>query len=164
MISFEEAKRLLRYDPQTGEIVRLVKTSNYAKMGVPAGCIGRNGYLTMSVRGKHQYLHHLAWLLVTGEWPKQEIDHRNGKRADNRWENLRAASSRQNKQNRVKGATNKSGFKGVCWGKREQLWRATITPEDGRQRYLGTFDCPVAAHLAYVVAADVHFGEFARAA
>jgi hypothetical protein len=36
----------------------------------------------------------VAWALQTGEWPEGEIEHINGDRGDDRWENLRAKRSR----------------------------------------------------------------------
>lgn len=151
MITFAEASRLLRYDPETGIIIRMVRTSSYAKMDEPAGCVGKNG-------------HHLAWLLMTGEWPAHEIDHRNGDRSNNKWRNLRAATSSQNKQNRRLTPSNKSGVKGVCWARREGRWRASINVPKQKQIHLGYFICPALASCSYSIAASTHFGEFARAA
>ncbi len=42
-------------------------------------------------------------------------------------------------------------------------WVAEIMA-DGKSRKVGSFDCPAAAHFAYIIAADKLHGEFARAA
>lgn len=76
---------------------------------------------------------------------------------------MREATDAQNMWNRGKLVTNKSGLKGVCWHKREQKWRAQAS-YNGKKIYLGSFDCPAAAHLAYVVWADINHGEFAKVA
>jgi hypothetical protein len=92
--------------------------------------------------------------------PKIQVDHKNGDTLDNRRENLRIATSAQNNANHRMHKSNKSGFKGVCWDKRRQRWRATIFK--GKQYYLGYFDTPESAHDAYVAKALELFGEFAR--
>jgi len=77
----------------------------------------------------------VAWLLVKGEWPKHNIDHRNGNGIDNRIENLRDVPQRQNNKNkRPKVATEKQ------WGVRfnQGQWQAQIRV-DGVVRYLGGF-------------------------
>lgn len=50
---------------------------------------------------------------MTGQWPKHQIDHRNGNRADNRWENLREATNGQNRQNARVNKNSWTGVKGV---------------------------------------------------
>jgi hypothetical protein len=63
------------------------------KAGAPAGTvfISEDGTkrLVIDIKGKPYLAEHLAWLYVTGEWPKHAIDHVNGDTLDNRWENLR---------------------------------------------------------------------------
>jgi hypothetical protein len=43
--------------------------------------------------------HRVAWALVTGAWPAEDIDHKNGRKDDNRFDNLRLASKRLNQEN-----------------------------------------------------------------
>jgi hypothetical protein len=50
--------------------------------------------------------------MMTGEWPKTQIDHINLDKADNRWCNLREATQSQNFANTRILASNGSGFKG----------------------------------------------------
>ena len=53
---------------------------------------------------------------MTGTWPQHQVDHINGDRCDNRWENLRPATKVQNNRNKRKhGKTCK--FIGVSWNK-----------------------------------------------
>lgn len=42
---------------------------------------------------------HLVWWKATGEWPKQEIDHENRDSTDDRFDNLRECTSRENSIN-----------------------------------------------------------------
>ena len=82
-------------------------------------------------------VHQLAWLYVTGAWPEHEVDHENRVRSDNRWTNLRAATHKQNQENRTPRHDSSSGVTGVLWSNRDQAWRTTICI-DGRKRQIGT--------------------------
>lgn len=62
-----------------------------------------------------------------------------------------------------KSTRNKSGFKGVSFHARTNSWRADISLF-GKQKSLGHFETPEAAHAAYRLAVEQHHGEFARAA
>lgn len=120
--------------------------------GTVAGAPRRDGYITFQVEGFTHQAHRLAWLYVRGEWPKQQIDHINGVRADNRIENLRDVSSRTNAQNlRRAHSKNKLGVMGVRKGVTPGRWEASIVV-DGRRKWLGTFPTPEAAHAAYIEA------------
>ncbi|MGG8661114.1 HNH endonuclease [Streptomyces lividans] len=50
------------------------------------------------------------------------IDHINQNRSDNRIENLRLVSNKENSNNRSLSSRNKSGINGVSWCKRENRW------------------------------------------
>jgi hypothetical protein len=101
--------------------------------------------------------HRVAWLYMTGEWPSECVDHINGDKLDNRWCNLRAATHTQNNQSSF-DKKNSLGLRGVTKHFRGGF-RATIKVS-GKQRSLGYFRCPAAAHFAYIVAADDLFEEF----
>lgn len=85
----------------------------------------------------------------------QETDHKNRNGLDNRRSNLRAATHQQNQANRGRW---KSGFKGVrIVG---PSWQATIRVSC-QSIYLGSYQSPEKAALAYDKAAIKYFGEFA---
>ena len=84
-------------------------------------------------------------------WPRTDMDHVNGDRADNRWCNLREATQSQNQANTSMRADNISGYKGVCWHKGHRKWTAKIQVS-GERRYLGYFDTPERAFIAYMFA------------
>jgi hypothetical protein len=100
-ITQEYLKSILSYDQGTGVFTWLLKTSNRVKVGMQAGTLRNNGYLKINLNGQLYYVHRLAWLYVTGEWPKNNIDHINGAKDDNRWVNLREATHSQNNRNRA---------------------------------------------------------------
>ena len=165
-LTVDFVRAILHYDPLTGAFTW--KNRNdlppicWRKTGKPAGTgTDKDGYPCVQIRKKRYPCHRIAWVIMTGEWPSVDIDHRNGIRADNRWENLRAATRRQNLGNMKLRPTNKSGFKGVSWHRPTKKWVAQIR-DGGRQRYLGVFHTPEEAHQAYCKAAEVIFGEFAR--
>lgn len=151
----------MRYEPETGEFIRLKRTNNRVKVGDVCGFVDVDGYRRIRV-GKLVLAHRLAWAIMTGEWPSDEIDHVNGMRDDNRWVNLRQAARYQNAWNMKAGKPNSTGFRGVVRSSHSPgRFEAAITAH--RQRYhLGTYDSPEAAHAAYCDAAHKLHGEFAR--
>jgi len=153
-------RELLRYDPETGEF-RWLKDSRMVRAGDLAGCLDREHYWVICIDYRNYPAHQLAWLHVTGRWGRPMIDHRDGNPANNRWSNLRVATSSQNNANRCRPRHNTSGFKGVHFNAQRRKWAATIC-KDWRTIYLGLFLTPEAAHAAYVAAARKLFGEFAR--
>lgn len=153
----EELKRLLHYEPATGQFTWRVRLSNRATVGKVAGSKDKLGYVQIGIAGVDYKAHRLAWLYMTGELPSMDIDHINGVTGDNQWSNLRHVTHAVNGQN-TKSArvNNKSGFLGVVpYGKR---FRAQITL-DGWPQHLGYFDDPASAHQAYVSAKrQIHEG------
>jgi hypothetical protein len=97
---------------------------------------------------------------VFGIRPGLQIDHRNLNPLDNRKENLRWATIRQNSWNRRKRNNQSTGYTGVeCtpFGR----FRARIQT-DGHNLHLGCFSTAQEAALAYNRAALKLFGQFAR--
>lgn len=112
-ITANEIRELLDYDPETGALTWRVARAGAGEAGTPAGQITHKGYLRICVNRKNHYAHRLAWLMATGEWPSGQIDHVNGDRTDNRFENLRVVENRQNCMNRALQSNNTTGAVGV---------------------------------------------------
>jgi hypothetical protein len=138
MITHDVLLTLLDYNPETGHFTWLAPLSTRVFAGSVAGGITTNGYVQLGVLGKRYHAHRLAWFYQTGQWPTQQIDHINGIRHDNRWENLREVSNHTNARNRRQVARNQSGITGVFWDKRRNNWRAEIK-SDGRCIYIGAY-------------------------
>ena len=119
------------------------------------------GYLTGCIDGETVYAHIVAWAIVSGWKPVNEIDHRNLDRANNRWVNLREATRSQQMKNRRAHADSTSQFLGVSFRKDRGVWRANIFAE-GKQKFLGTFKDEERAARAYDAAALLYHGDFAR--
>jgi hypothetical protein len=156
MMDTTKLKQVLKYCPETGDFTWLENRSPVARIGVTAGNVTSLGYISIKVFGRPQQAHRLAFLFVTGDWPKNEVDHKSGVRTDNRWANLRECTHAENAQNRTVHARNTSGKMGVSWSKKESKFVACITL-NGKRKRIGAFDCPDAAAKAYVLAkAEVH--------
>lgn len=159
MLTQERLRHCLEYNSETGAFIWLHPNSDRVRLGSPAGTIQR--YLQIRLDGRRFLAHRLAWLYMTGGWPPKQIDHINGNKLDNRWNNLRLADPSQNNANCPARARNTSGFKGVTWHKRNRRWQAQIRVR-GKPIYLGQFDKIEDAAQAYSRAAEDHFGEFSR--
>lgn len=115
MLTQEELKERLSYEPDTGAFAWLTTKCNAIKVGDRAGCLDKKqGYRRLNLNRKLWLEHQLVFLYMTGTIPL-EIDHINGNKADNRFSNLREATRGSNQHNKPKQARNTSGVKGVCW-------------------------------------------------
>jgi len=153
-------KSVLSYDLQTGVFTWKIDCRNMVKAGCTAGYIKDNGYRSISIKGGKHYAHRLVFLFMTGNTPKNDVDHINNVKDDNRWVNLREATRSQNNANMGIRRDNSSGFRGVVWHKNRNKWMAQIYV-GGKAKYLGIFACKCAAATAYNEGAKKYFGEFA---
>lgn len=157
ILNAAEVRELLDYEPETGRLIWKRHMTPRARAGTEAGVIQNGRYRRIGILGKYYMAHRLAWLIVTGDWPEFELDHRNGKCADNRWSNLRAATSVQNNRNTIH--RNAAGIIGASFQKRTGRYRAIITL-DGEKTYLGSFKTAEEAGEAYRKASLEFHGEF----
>ena len=159
-LTTKRLREVLHYDPETGEFTWLIFSISRAA-GRIAGSIMKIGYREISIDGTQYYAHRLAVLYMTGRWPTDQVDHRNGDSLDNRWCNLRNASCAQNQHNQKRQRINTSGFKGVSFDKRYNRWRSQIRA-NGKRYWLGSFKTAEAAHAAYSAKSNELHGEFAN--
>lgn len=148
----------LSYDKETGILRWRKKPSQVVNVGDVAGN-KQHGYVVVQLCGESYKAHRLIWLIECGDIGDMDIDHINMDRADNRLENLRIATRRQNQFNTKARRDNKSGFKGVSLSKPHMKWKAQINTGKNRL-YLGLFDTPELAYKAYKEAADKFHGDF----
>lgn len=169
MLDQATLKEWVHYEPETGVFIKL-KTGSHplghgsswqAKVGKPTGSVNA-GYVEITVDAKRYRAHRLAWLYMTGEWPKHMIDHINLDGTDNRWLNLRAATHSQNLAN-VDYKRGVSGVRGVH--RQGKKWGAMIIEWDSegkRHRRYARFDTVEEAAAYRLTMAKQHWGEFYR--
>lgn len=98
MLTQKRLREILHYDPQTG-IFTFVKGSRQGK--VAGAQHDARGQLKVAIDHQRYLLHRLAWLWMTGAMPRSNVEHINGDRADNRWENLREGERGQKTEHRA---------------------------------------------------------------
>ena len=131
----ELLKEYLIYDPDTG-IFTWIKGSQKEKQ---AGTLTDRGYRRIRFKRKCYLAHRLAFLYMTGKFPDDTVDHIDRNRDNNAWSNLRSISLADNVLRRP----------GLGIRKGPKRWIAKIQIRNERI-YLGTFDCPLIAGLAYL--------------
>lgn len=159
-LTAEKLRELIHYDPETGAFAWR-KSHRGVRPGKCGRISKRSGYRDICIDYTLYRSHRLAFLYMTGKWPTKDIDHKNRIRSDNRWSNLREATSTQNSANVSVKTTNTTGFIGVVWDKARNKWRAQIRI-DGRKTNLGRFDQIEDAIKRHDIAAIEAFGEFAQ--
>ena len=108
------------------------------------------------------YIHQLVareWVSNSGE--KRCIDHMDGCKTNNHYENLRWATHTENLRNRCKFPNTSSIYKGVSFNKAGMNWKAYVKI-DGKHTHLGVFKIEREAAEAYNAAALEHYKEYAK--
>lgn len=156
-ISAEELCALVRYDPDTGRFFS--RRTGQMYKGITGGYtrvpLGGGRSAPRFMRGNRA-----AWLYMTGRYPDGVIDHRNGIRTDDRWENLRDVTQAENVQNIKKEPSGKKypAPLGAQFHAKSGRWRARIRA-DGKTYQIGYFDTAQEASAAYFQAkARLHAG------
>ncbi len=111
-------------------------------------------YVSMQINKKQvgHSIHQLLAITFLGHTPAGHtmvVDHKNGKKADNRLSNLQIITHRENlsKENKKKKKTS-SQYTGVSFVKNINKWISQIGI-DGKMNRLGYFDSEIEAHEAY---------------
>lgn len=145
----ERLRELIAYEPITGRFI-WTKARRSVTVGKEAGTINSRGYRNLCIDGTLYLAHRVAWFYMHGVWPEQ-IDHINGNKADNRWENLRECTAAENGQNLALNPRNKVGLPGVFFNNTRNRWQASIQIA-GKPKYLGRYKTAEEAGAAYIQA------------
>ena len=119
-------------------------------------------YLSKNGKVKNHKIHQLVaseWVSNPGE--KRCIDHIDGSRTNNHWENLRYATHAENSMNAKKRPGCSSVYKGVSIHAKSGKWQASIF-RNGKNTGLGLFENEREAAAAYNTSAVEHDAEFAK--
>jgi hypothetical protein len=112
-----------------------------------AGRTGEGGYAVHRIKiGRHWCnLKMHRFIMQAGE--RDIVDHIDGDKLNNQRSNLRLVDTAKNNQN-TKKQIGKSGYRGVNFNERDQLFNATIS-FGGRNQYIGSFLTALDAARAY---------------
>lgn len=147
----ELARELLDYDEQTGVVRwkerarrhfvsdRSCRSWNSKHAGKVAGGRNANGYQQIALLDRRYVVHRLIYNWKAGATGGLPIDHINGDRSDNRWENLRLCTPSENSRNTKRPKNNKSGRIGIHKHGLADRWVAQIRVH-GKTHHLGVFD------------------------
>ena len=158
LLTQEKLKSLLTYVPETGQFF-WNESGKGREESLIAGTLLATGYTHIMIEGERYVAHRLAWLYMTGFFPKEELDHIDRNKSNDAWVNLREATRSQNAMNQRTRTDNTSGHKGICWDKQKNKWKVQISTKGVSriQKHFVDFDEAVAF---YESTASVLFGQF----
>jgi len=136
-LTLQKLYEMFFYCQETGLFIRKIGVKG-SSAGAVSGSQMSKGYLQIGVNKRKYLAHRLAWFYVYKVWPDGQIDHINGIKTDNRIENLRCVTNKQNHENSGIKSSNSSGFRGVSFYKRDGTWTAQLT-HNYKNIYLGRF-------------------------
>lgn len=149
----------------TRGLISIIDDEDFDKVNLYKWYAAKNGNTCYAATGitinKKQKTLLMHRYILGCEDKKDLIDHIDMNGLNNQKNNIRISNKYQNSSNRNKTALNKSGYKGVCWDKRSNRWRAQLVVKQ-QKIYLGTYYCLIKAAKAYNEAAIKYHGEFAK--
>ena len=147
-ITVDYLKQILNYNPDTGIFTWVKRTTRSDLLGKTAGSPHSSGYISISIHNQKRLAHRLAWLYMTGGWPINHIDHIDGDKTNNAFNNLRDITRSENLHNVHKAKkNNKVNLLGVS--AHQGKWRMQIM-RNGVMTRISGFDTPEQAHKAYL--------------
>jgi hypothetical protein len=167
-LTYDRLIEVLAYEPTTGVFtwkrrpvgglfadLRACEAWNGRYAGKVAGGVSGLGHVSISIDGKQHWAHRLAFLWMTGGWPRGEVDHKNCVKTDNRWDNLRDVDGKVNRQNIRTSARSKSADLPLGVYRHARLRKTPYSASvanNGRTVFLGYHATAEAAHEAYLEA------------
>lgn len=132
----KQLKEIYFYNPLTG-IFRKIGSESGRPFSGEEIVQKKDGYVSIRFCGRAHQAHRLAWLYMTGNWPKRQIDHINHVKNDNRFINLRDISAQENMRNRSLSSRNLSGIPGVYYSMSD-TWFVAIG-ENSKSVHIGSY-------------------------
>lgn len=159
--SVKYLRQVLDYNPETGIFIWREDRNNKTKSGDVAGFVSlshNNKYkLEITIDYIRYKAHRLAWKMITGDDPPNQIDHIDNNPLNNKFNNLRLATSKQNNANKGCMKNNTSGLKNISFHKASKKYRITI---DGK--HYGLFEDLEIANLYACELRDIIYKNYAR--
>ena len=143
-------KERVSYCPNTG-IIRWLKHTYPGRVNKIADYKGTSGYRRLSIGRKTWLSHRVAFALMTGKFPENDVDHINRIKDDNRWANLRDTDRSTNLLNQVNAQkSSKTKLLGVSRYKVKQGYRyAANIVFRGKRIHIGCYPTDLQASEAY---------------
>ena len=148
------------FDYKDGNLYWRISKAKHTNIGDLAGYVNSDGYVIVGVKYRYYGAHRIIFLREHG-WLPKIVDHIDGNRANNKIENLRAATQAQNAANTKKSTRNKSGHKNISWDNEYKFWRVVIQL-NGRSNFIGAFKDLEMAVLIAAEHRDYYHRNFAR--
>ena len=168
----EDCKRQFTYDEETGKLYykhlnfgfssssSLQRHNNRFAGKEVKGAITKKGYSHIYVDGKRKYAHRIIFAIKMNRLPVNTIDHINGDKLNNKWNNLRECVQGDNNSNVIKRKRNKSGLKGVSWCKQSSRWLMQIQYRG--KKHFSFHSTKELAYAAYCLKSNELHGEFSN--
>lgn len=134
----------------------LIDPEDYEKVKRYSWCISKTGYAVANIKGKVTKMHRY---ILNESKPEIIIDHINRNKLDNRKENLRRCTYKQNSRNTSVSKNNATGYLGISLTAQGKF-RARIMV-DGKEIRLGNYDNIDEAIKARKQGEKIYFGEYA---
>lgn len=138
-----------------------VDDEDYERVNKHKWCLSAQGYAVRAVNYNSRRVIRFMHRFIMHAKKGQQVDHIDMIGTRNLKSNMRLCSISQNRCNRKKTCRNKSGYKGVSKYYRDERFLAQIKFK-GKAVYLGLYETPQEASLAYQKAAKELHGEFAN--
>ncbi len=141
-LTLEIAQSIFEY--KDGHLIN--KVDRLARKAGTKMCDLHTGYYWARYKKRAYPVHRIIWLLHYKVWPRRHIDHINGIKTDNRIENLREVTHRQNMRNAKRHVKGK--IAGYSWSNSKKRFRASIFV-NGSSVHLGYYRTEEEAETAY---------------
>lgn len=144
----------LRYNSEDGNLYWSENIGDKVRFGNLAGGLDKDGYRIIHYQHKAYKCHRIVWSLHNGLVDSfGNIDHINGNRSDNRIENLRVCSQRDNTRNqKIHRAGRLYGSQKIYTRKDKAfVWHSRIVVNK-EQLNLGYYQSEEEGHLIYLMA------------
>jgi hypothetical protein len=150
------------FDYKDGALYWKIRASSHVYPGQIAGSLNKkSNRVSIGINRKDYLAARIIFLWHFGYLPEC-VDHRDIDSSNDRIENLRPASRRQNNKNKKSAKNSYSKYLGVSWHKKLNKWRASINLGNKTTKHIGVFINENDAAFAYNEKAKEIHGEFAN--